>query len=219
MVKAGFEIIGDVNQEEVLKKIERIGRICYKSEDKITEGSHIPFVTGLIKRNHLAMLEHASISVLFRTDRGITHEIVRHRMASFAQESTRFCNYSQDKFNNNITFIAPEFWEHQPSDNKETQELKNKSTEIYNNVAKVVEEGYFKLLALGNSPQRARIVLLNGGKSEIVVTANLREWRHIMDLRAVGTTGAPHPQMIEVMRPLLDQFHIYFPVVFGDINY
>jgi len=218
-VKAGFSIIDHVSGGAILEKLEMIGRICYKSEEKTTATSAAPFVTGLIKRGHEAMLEHVSLSVQFTTDRGVTHELVRHRLASFAQESTRYCNYSADKFENSVTIISPGYWEAASDDTEYDAHIKRMSRSIYQDTAHTVEKAYFDLLALGNSPQQARIVLMTGTKAELVITANLREWRHIMNLRAVGTTGAPHPQMIEVMRPLLDTFHDFVPVIFDDINY
>lgn len=95
IVDAGYEILDNLNGEEILKKIERVARVCYKSEDKITEGSAEKMVRALIKSNHMAMLEHYSFSVKFICDRGVSHEIVRHRVASYAQESTRYCNYNK----------------------------------------------------------------------------------------------------------------------------
>lgn len=216
VIDAGFKFIDKMDGRGILRKLEKIGRICYKSEDKITENSAPGFVKGLIARGHEAMLEHASLSVEFDVDRGVTHEAVRHRIASFAQESTRYCNYSDDKFGNEITLINPQgaFW------NKiEETELNNKRMAIWNRAAKQSEENYNDLLALGAKPQEARTVLITSTKATIVITANLREWRHIMNLRAVGTTGAPHPQMLEVMRPLLTALHIRIPVVFDDIEY
>ena len=109
IVKASYIIESEINGLEILKQIEKVGRTCYKSEDRITDESAIKFVTGLIARGHEAMIEHNSLSVRFICDRGVSHEIVRHRLASFGQESTRYCNYSKDKFGNEITVIEPLF--------------------------------------------------------------------------------------------------------------
>lgn len=297
IVDAGYEII---NIENPVEKVERIARVCYKSEDKITEGSAEKMVRALIKSNHTAMIEHASlvieleencyrglkyaydwleertvfkgylrftkinhyiisgnlrawreflldatenhfvipyslkrillsekyrvffedieynnledtwnawevhpdtlsrtermthkdVSVLFTVDRGVSHEIVRHRDASFAQESTRYCNYSGD-----VTFIRPCFFV------EDTPEM-----DSWVDSCMRAEMDYTWMLGLGRTPQEARAVLPNSLKTELVMTANLREWEHFFKLRALGTTGKPHPQMAEVADPLLDEF-------------
>lgn len=207
-IKAYTQIYGDIDGQEILKKIERIGRTCYKSEGKIEDGSAEKFVAGLIKRNHEAMLEHESITVKFVVDRGISHELVRHRLASFAQESTRYCNYSKDDFGSEITFIIPEFIGY-----------KTPQWEVWKETMKACEDAYFKLLDIGLMPQEARAVLPNSLKTEVVMTANLREWRHFFKLRAANATGKAHPQMLEVTRPLLDELKALIPVVFDDITY
>ena len=109
IINAGFQILTNINGMEMLKAIEYIARTCYKSENSITELSAVKMVENLIRSGHEAMLEHQSISVKFIVDRGVSHELVRHRMASYAQENTRYCNYSKDKFGNEITVIKPCF--------------------------------------------------------------------------------------------------------------
>lgn len=206
-IKAYTQIYGEINGQEILQKIERIGRTCYKSEGKIKDDSAEKFVAGLIKRGHEAMLEHESITVKFVVDRGISHEIVRHRLASFAQESTRYCNYSKDDFGSEITFIIPYYLDYK--------------SEAWNTWKKTMEEcekAYFKLLDIGLMPEEARSVLPNSLKTEVVMTANLREWRHFFKLRAANTTGKAHPQMLEVTRPLLEELKQLIPVVFDDIK-
>lgn len=207
-IKPYAEIYGDINGQEILKKIEWVGRTCYKSADGITEDSAEKFVAGLIKRGHEAILEHDSVTVKFVVDRGISHEIVRHRLASFAQESTRYCNYSKEKFGNEITVIEPCFWD------KDSYNY-----ELWLDSMHHAEDNYFLLLHLGTSPEKARDVLPTSLKTELVMTANLREWRHFFKLRAANTTGKAHPQMLEVTRPLLDKFKHLIPVVFDDITY
>ena len=108
-IKPYTQIYGDIDGQEILKKIETCGRVCYKSEGKIEEGSAEKFVANIIKRGHEAVLEHASITIKFVVDRGVSHEIVRHRIASYCQESTRYCNYSKDDFGKEITFIIPNY--------------------------------------------------------------------------------------------------------------
>ena len=203
VVKAGYEILDTLNGEDILKKIERVARVCYKSEDKITEGSAERMVRALIKSNHDAMLEHFSFSVKFIVDRGISHEIVRHRVASFAQESTRYCNYGKS----DVAFIRPCYFE------EDTPEFDN-----WLDSCMGAEQDYLYLLALGSKPEEARAVLPNSLKTEIVMTANLREWRHFFKLRAVGVTGKPHPQMLEVAVPLLQELKELIPVVFDDLE-
>lgn len=205
-IRAYTQIYGDVNGQEILNKIERCGRVCYKSEGKIEEGSAEKFVAGIIKRGHEAMIEHASVTVKFVVDRGISHELIRHRLASFAQESTRYCNYSKDDFGSEITFIIPEYLEY-----------KSEGWNIWKESMKQAEDAYFKMLDFGLSPQQARAVLPNSLKTEVVMTANLREWRHFFKLRALGTTGKPHPQMLEVALPLLEDMKNLIPVVFDDL--
>lgn len=204
-IKAYTQIFPDFDGQEILNKIERCGRVCYKSEGKIEEGSAAKFVAGLIKRGHEAVLEHASVTVKFVVDRGVSHEIVRHRLASYCQESTRYCNYSKEDFGSEITFIIPEYLEY-----------KSEGWNIWKSAMKAAEDAYFKLLEFGLSPQEARAVLPNSTKTEIIMTANLREWRHFFKLRCAN---AAHPQMKEVTRPLLEYFKKLIPVVFDDITY
>lgn len=205
-IKPYTQIYKDFDGQKVLQKIEAAARTCYKSEGKIQEGSAAKLVAGLIKSGHEAMLEHASVTVKFVVDRGISHELVRHRLASFAQESTRCCNYSKDDFGSEITFIIPDYLEY-----------KSEGWNIWKESMKQAEDAYFKMLDFGLSPQQARAVLPNSLKTEVVMTANLREWRHFFKLRALGTTGKPHPQMLEVAVPLLEDMKNLIPVVFDDL--
>lgn len=204
IIKAGFEILSPVNGEEILKFIERAGRICYKSEDKTSDGSAEKFVAGIIKRGHESVLEHEKITVRLICDRGASHEIVRHRVASYSQESTRYCNYSKDGFGGEITVIEPLF-------------LKKDSTAwwIWADAMKDAEKAYFEMLGQGCIPQEARSVLPNSLKTEIVVTMNLREWQHFFKLR---TAPAAHPQMREITIPLLREFQRLIPVIFDNIE-
>ena len=318
-----------ITETEPLKKIERIARICYKSEDKITDGSDIKMINMLIARKHTAMLEHANIivsvpesvytavktdietvletipainipdrcylrftkhskyiisgnirawyeyfsnkffnrnkelyvvinkhihnifnffdeteiethntchiitdmselsdeermiheeiSVIFTTDRGVTHELVRMRKASFAQESTRYCNYSADKFGNHITVIKPCFWNNEIVTNDITGAALSKYT-AWQAACESAEHYYFALLSNGATPQEARDVLPTSVKSEIVVTANLTEWCHILNLRACDATGKAHPQMHEITIPLLNDVKISHPFAFSALN-
>lgn len=195
----------ELNGSEILKKIELSGRVCYKSECKMKEGSAEKFVRSIIKRGHESVIEHVSFTVKFIVDRGVSHEIVRHRVASFSQESTRYCNYSKDDFSSEITFIEPSFFK--PGSNGWIE---------WKIAMEEIEKTYFNLLDLGHTPQEARSILPNSLKTEVVMTANLREWRHFFKLR---TANAAHPQIREVARPLLDELKKQIPVIFDDITY
>lgn len=204
IIKAGFHVLSPVNGAEILKSIEQAGRVCYKSEDKIVDGSAEKFVAEIIKRGHEAVLEHQSITIKFIVDRGVSHEIVRHRLAAYCQESTRYCNYSKGQFGEEITVIEPCFW----SKNSEEYQLWFKCM-------KYAEEMYLQLIHAGATPQEARSVLPNSLKTEVVMTANLREWRHFFKLRTAPTA---HPQMREVAIALLKEFQRMAPVIFDDIE-
>lgn len=207
IINADYDILTEITGNE-LKDIELAGRTCYKSEDKITDQSAKKFVKNLIKNGHEAILEHSHLSVKFICDRGVGHELVRHRLASFAQESTRYCNYSQDKFGNELTFIRPCFW-------KET----SRNYLDWIRTMCHVESTYFDLLTRGATPQEARSVLPNSIKTEVVMSANYREWRHFFWLRAARKTGPSHPQMEELAVPLLRDVCRLIPEVFDDIYY
>lgn len=285
LIKPSFEIWEQpTGLEGVYKQIERVGRVCYKSEDKITENSAKPFVDRMIKSGHGAMLEHGTvylefhvkdpsevgeeeyhsqqselnklisryannkysiikvnhyydtvfittnyrvliennwlkdlkyiceptvlhekrITVHFVCDRGVSHEFVRHRVMSFAQESTRYCNYSKDKFGNELTFIIPN-WVNTHCPNKE-QEGPSVPDMEWSSAMLDVEASYKILLKMGWTPQQARAVLPNSLKTELVVTGFVSDWNHFFDLRARGTTGAPHPQARELAEPLMREF-------------
>lgn len=203
VIEAGYEILDVMNGDAVLERIERVARTCYKSEGNIKDGSAAKMVKRLIRDGHEAMIEHYSFSVKFIVDRGISHEIVRHRIASFAQESTRYCNYTKDDFGNEITVIEPCYLI------KDTPAYK-----AWKDCCQEAENTYFALLDAGLMPQEARAVLPTSLKTELVVTADLREWRNIFKLRC---SKKAHPQIQEVMLPLLNEMHKKIPVVFDDI--
>lgn len=200
VIEPKFEIVDDLNGVDLLKRIEAAGRTCYKSEAKITHDSAINFVKRIIKSGHQSVIEHEKISVRITCDRGVTHEIVRHRLASYSQESTRYCNYGNS---GELTFIKPCFWK---EDSKEYK--------LWESAMQSAEKTYLELIKMGAKPQEARDVLPNSLKTEIVVTMNLREWRHFFKMR---TDTAAHPQMREIAIPLLLEFREIIPVVFDDI--
>lgn len=181
---------------DLLQDIERIGRVCYKSEHRITSSSAAPFVRNIIARGHESVLEHISITVRFVTDRAIANELVRHRIAAYSQESTRYCNY-KDK----IEFIYP-------------KNVSDKQLQLIMEACACAATTYQTLIADGATPEVARDVLPLCTKTELIATYNLREWRHILRLR---TDKAAHPKMRELMQTLLQFFQGLVPIIFDDI--
>jgi len=212
-----------------LEDLEVVARTCYKSEDKIGPGTAEKMARQLKERHHGAMLEFGGDpSVRFICDRGVTHELVRHRLCSFAQESTRYCNYSKDKFGNQMTFVIPPWFAEDLTEGEWDVEetcfyLRGKQTFIQAAHLPVVwswlwslrtaEVHYLDLIERGQSPQEARAVLPNSLKTEIVVKANTREWMHIFSQRCAA--GA-HPQMRELMVPLAKEFNERCPVLYEE---
>ena len=217
ILKPQHVIVGkdQIEGHKILKHIEKIARTCYKSEDLINDESAEKMIKKLIKLNHLAMIEHASVSVLFTCDRGVTHEIVRHRVASYAQESTRYVNYSKDKFGNEIGYIDIAGGIALDTKMKDLPvETIDAIISEWHQACIDAEKHYMKMLELGATPQIARSVLNNSTKSDINVTMNLREWRHFFELRC--DTPA-HPQMRELVIPLLKEMSEVIPIVFDDL--
>jgi thymidylate synthase (FAD) len=195
-----------------LQLIELAGRTCYKSEDKITEGSTKKFVENILKRGHESVIEHSAMTVKIICDRGVTHEIVRHRLCAFSQESTRYCNYK-----GGVTFVIPPWVDIEPGTYHVSDDLgKTQGDYDWANAMITAEYDYISLLANEWSPQQARSVLPNSTKTEIVITANFREWRHIFKLRC---SKAAHPQMSEIMIPLHRKAKELVPIIFDDIEY
>lgn len=184
-----------------LERIERAGRTCYKSEAKITPDSAKKFVKMILARGHETVLEHVSATVRFITNRGVTHELVRHRLCSFSQESTRYVRY-----NNEMYVIKPVWWD---DDN-----YPEASKQLWINSMQNAEADYLKLLESGDKPEQAREVLPQALKVEIVMTANLREWRHVFKLRCANDA---HPQIRILMRNCLQGFAETVPIIFDDL--
>lgn len=211
VIKPSIEIIDMKDYDEMIRKIEKIGRVCYKSEGKITEESAERFIRNLLNRGHESVIEHEAITVRMICDRGITHEIVRHRIASYSQESTRYCNYAGDKFNNQITVIdLASGFEYDLS--KENDRAKY---EVWTEAMEHAEKSYFRMLQLGATPQEARSILPNSLKTEIVVTMNLRSWRNFFHLRC---DSHAHPQMREIANIALKEFKEKLPIFFSDME-
>lgn len=217
LIKPKYEIVTPLDRVSVLKSLEQIGRVCWKSEDKITDDSAPKFCAMILGKNHLSVIEHISMTVRFIVDRGVSHELVRHRLCSFSQESTRYCNYAKK----GVVFIIPPWVDLQEGeynhirnyvdmDDEETRVPYTTQTWLLSLLD--VESEYNALIEGGWTAQQARTVLPNSLKTEIVVTANLREWRHIFSLRC---DPSAHPQMREVMIPLRDEMRNLLPEIFA----
>lgn len=204
IIEPFVELIKAPDYQTILSTVELAGRTCYKSEDKITRDSAERFVRNIISRGHESVIEHGSITMRFICDRGVSHELVRHRLASYCQESTRYCNYSKGGFDSGITVVRPSTFAETDS-----------PYPIWIRSCKNAEKAYFELLNEGCSPQEARSVLPNSLKTEVVMTANLREWRHFLRLR---TSPAAHPDMRAIAKMAYDILSTNYPVFFEDIE-
>lgn len=210
LINHSFEIIDRLEEAEILKKLELIGRVCYKSEKFICDGSAERFVNMIIRNGHESILEHHSFSVRFIIDRATANELVRHRMASFAQESQRYVNYG----GLDIEFIDPCCFDDTEGKHLYCDEYETDKT-LFKSYLESVEVLYNMLLNEGYTPELARTVLPNATKTEIVVTANIREWRHILKLR---TAPDAHPVMRDIMTQLLETLQWHLPLLFSDIG-
>ena len=203
IIEASAELAQEIDAEQIMKHIERAGRVCYKSESRISDTSADKFIANIIKSGHESVIEHVSLTFKIICDRGVTHEIVRHRLASYSQSSTRYCNYASDKFGNELTFIKPCFW-------KEDDE----NYLLWKQTLEVAEKNYLAMIKNGARPEQARSILPNSLKTEIFMTANLREWRHFLKLR---TSKRAHPQMREVALKIHKILVDNLPIIFSDI--
>lgn len=209
LIKPSTELLTPLNRQAILEHLELCGRVCYKSEDKITEDSASRFCTKIQTNQHHSVIEHHSVSVRFIIDRGVSHELVRHRLASYSQESTRYCNYSKK----GITFIIPPWLEWiTPRECNPEEVIAIGQPHPWLAIMALAELGYDELIKQGWTPQQARSVLPNSLKTEVIMTANLREWQHVFRLRCAASA---HPQMREVMIPLRDSFIKELPELFN----
>lgn len=247
-IEPSYEIMQCPNGEDVLRLLEQAARTCYKSEGKIRDGipcdwcreggavdirkgcprgcshgwqqepSSYKLIRKLLEIGHLSVIEHCSVTVRFIVNRGVTHELVRHRLVSYSQESTRYCNYSKGRHGGEINIIEPLHRQRDPYIDPTLQPPERAATrrELWEHCLQEIEWTYRKLIELGETPQEARDILPIGLKTEIVTTANLREWRHIFWLRAVNERA--HPQIREVMLPLLAELQQRIPLVFDDVT-
>lgn len=196
LVDPHVTIVDHFNPNEIIKKIEMAARTCYQSNSDKKETDPVKFITNIIKRGHTSVIEHAFISFRIVTDRGVSHEIVRHRIASYSQESTRYCKYDDD-----VQFI---------------KHINEPFQKVLCNVNEECEKQYNMLLEAGATPQIARQALNNGVKTEIYMTMNLRSLRNFFELRA---DKAAHPYMKEIAIPFLIEMQKQLPCFFGDIPY
>lgn len=204
IIEPSVELVEEFDAAAVMRKLERAGRVCYKSESNIKDDSAEKFIRGIIKRGHESVIEHATVSFKIICDRGVTHELVRHRIASYSQESSRYCDYSAGKFGGELTFIKPCFWQED-----------DPNYQLWKDTMAQLEKNYLALRAGGARPEEARSILPNSLKTEIFVTMNLREWRHFLKLR---TAKAAHPQMREVALKIYQILAEKLPAVFDDIQ-
>lgn len=204
LIKPKVEILDRLDERAIVGRIATVARTCYKSEGMRTADRDYALIKRLIESKHEAMLEFVDITVKFTCDRGVSHELVRHRMASFAQESTRYCNYSKDKFGNELTFIEPTWYDSLGITHKQDFEI----------ALERCEDDYLEFIRQGWTPQQARAILPNALKTEINMKANLREWRHFFKLRCHRTA---HPDIRVLALDLLKQMHEQIPVIFDDL--
>jgi len=222
-VEFSFEILDEIEAEKILKKLELAGRVCYKSEEKITPESSKKLMTQICASGHLSVIEHVNISVRFICNRGFTHELVRHRLASYSQESTRYCDYGKDKFKKQISVIDQRetfknYFNNPKLILKPEESRADKIARCINEWILAMEDSerhYMNLREIGLPPQLARGVLVIDLKTEIIMTANLREWKHVFLLR---TSESAHPNMRDLMSKLLSEFENKIPIIFDELK-
>ena len=204
IIEPSVELINEIDAEKIMRHIELAGRVCYKSESRISDNTAEKFIANILKSGHESVIEHISLTFKIICDRGVTHEIVRHRLASYSQESSRYCDYSNDKFGNELTFIKPCFWSED-----------DENFLLWKDTMAQLERTYLEMRKNGARPEQARSILPNSLKTEIFMTANLREWRHFLKLR---TATRAHPQMREVALKIYKILNENLPVLFSDIE-
>lgn len=221
VLKAQAYVLTKISQDQVMGHLESAGRICYKSEDNIKPGSAAVLVRNLITQGHESVLEHIKVSALVICDRSISHQIVRHRLASYSQESQRYCNYSKEKFDGHVRFIIPTWLENEENLIKDmlvfgySKQISSQASRWVKSMLSA-ERNYQDLLSQGWLPEQARVVLPNSTKTELIMSMNLREWRHFLKLR---TSKSSDPQIRNLALKLLEDFNSYLPVIFEDIPY
>lgn len=223
IIKQSHQILDPIDGQAILKRIEYAGRTCYQSRELAAEGTAERFVKSIIASGHHSVLEHINLSVSFITDRGMTHQIVRHRLMAYSQESTK-CNYGKFRFGHELTFILPiEFYNAHDRTPGETEDqfnqrcsstLRNQYISWHSSLVEI-EKNYFKMLEDGASPLLARSLLPNCLKAELIVTGNIRSWRHFLFMR---TAKDAHPQIQALTKPLHEEFKGKIPMVFDELS-
>ena len=215
-IKASATIIDIPDKESALRRLETAARLCYQSLPREEFADVEKFLRKkILQSGHHSVIEHASASVRFICDRGVTHALVRHRLFSFSQESTIYCNYAAKRFGEEIKVIPPFYWEDIPGLSEKEDDYRRKQRINWTKTILAAEAGYMKAIKMGASPQEARTMLPTGMKTEIIITGNFREWRHFFKLR---TDPVDHPQITEITVPLLKEFQKLIPVIFDDIS-
>lgn len=204
---------------KIMKNIERACRTCYRSEELITEDSYKKLLKNCINRGHESILEHEKITIRMICDIGVYKDLTRHRFGSFSIESTRYCNYSKDKFDNEIKFIEPVFYT--PGEMEEYNDPIKKNdclkTQYWERCMKFIESDYMDMTNIvGAKPDELRMLLPHSTAAEVTMTANIREWRHILGLRC---SKAAHPAIRQLLIPLLLKFKEDMPELFSAIDY
>lgn len=194
-----------INGKEIMKRIERACRTCYRSEEKITEESYKTLLKNCITRGHESVLEHEKVTIRMTCDVGVYKDLTRHRIASFSIESTRYCNYGKDKFNSEVKFMKP------CNIDEGTEVYK-----LWKNTCENIEKNYIEMSKLGAAPDELRMILPHSTAAEVTMTANIREWKHILLLR---TSNHTHPSIRQLLIPLLLYFKKVMPEIFEDVPY
>ena len=198
--------VENYNGKEIMQRIERACRTCYRSEGSITDISYKTLLKNCLNRGHESILEHEKITVRTRCDIGVYKDLTRHRHASFSIESTRYCNYGKDKFDNQIRFIKPVFYKDNWTDTNykgeafDKEEIKSK---LWYDCMEEIEDVYLRMTELGATPDEMRMILPHSTAAEVTMTANIREWRHILSLRC---SKMAHPAIRQILIPLLLEF-------------
>jgi thymidylate synthase (FAD) len=205
IIEPSVEIVSEINSDKMLKQIEKCARNCYKSENNITEDttSAVKMIGKLIEMGHTAMIEFADVIVNLHCDVGVYKDLTRHRHCSFAIESTRYCNYSKGKFGNEISVIKPCNMD--------------ENSGIYHTWLKAMndmERAYMQMAEIGATPDQLRMILPHSTAASVMMKANIREWRHIFNLRCAK---AAHPSVRQIMLMTLNEFHNKIPVLFDDL--
>lgn len=212
-------IIEDLDYTKIMKNIEKACRTCYRSEDKITKDSYKTLLKNCINRGHESVLEHEKITIQMICDIGVYKDLTRHRHASFSIESTRYCNYNKDKFDNQLHLIEPVFYEKswtEANSQGSAMSVDEQKSYYWYDCMENVEQTYNAMIELGSIPDEARMILPHSTAALVTMTANIREWKHILELRA---NNHAHPSVQQVMIPLLLYFKEKMPEIFNSIEY